>query len=356
MKALHIHVGDKARRHIEAHGLRPQDVRLVPAAAGGPKGLILNHLDQHLFGHWLPQGQHTVHLVGASIGAWRMATAAMQDPVRSFKDLAEGYIAQNIEPEIGRKMPSPQRITAGFRETLNGFFGSSVAGLLNHPHYQLHVLTSRGRQVLRNGTRSRTALGFTGLALGNVVTRKAVGLFMERTVFSTPGEALPVPLRDLPTGRVELNDGNFMPAMLASCSIPFMLEAVHDIPGAVRGAHWDGGIVDYHFHWPYSAMDGGLVLYPHFQKHVVPGWLDKALKWRHRASPWLGNMVLLAPNPQWVATLPGGKLPDRNDFKGLEYPARVKVWTEAVARAEQLSDEWQDWLRRGCPAAELQSL
>lgn len=356
MKALHIHVGERARRHIEAYGLSPQDVRLVPAAAGGPKGLILNHLDQHLFGHWLPQGGHTVHLVGASIGAWRMATAAMSDPVTAFRDLAHGYIQQNIEPEVGRKMPTAQRISAGFSETLKAFFGSSVAGMLNHPHYRLHVLTSRGRQVLRHGSPVRTALGFTGLALGNAVSRKAVGLFLERTVFSTPGEALPVPLKDLPTGRVELDAANFMPAMLASCSIPFMLEAVNHIPGAVRGSHWDGGIVDYHFHWPYSAMPQGLVLYPHFQRQVVPGWLDKALKWRHRASPGLDNMVLLAPNPEWVATLPGGKLPDRKDFTRLSYGPRVAAWTEAVARASQLADEWQAWLQRGCPADELRPL
>lgn len=356
MKALHIHAGERARRHIEAHGLRPQDVRLVPAAAGGPKGLILSHLDQHLFGQWLPQGGHTVHLVGASIGAWRMATAAMADPMQAFKDLAYGYIQQNIEPEVGRKLPSAQRITAGFTETLGSFFSDSVEGMLSHPRYQLHILTSRGRQVLRRGLPSRTALGFTGLALGNALTRKAVGLFLERTVFSTQGEALPVPLNDLPTGRVELDQANFMPAMLASCSIPFMLEAVHDIPGAARGAHWDGGIVDYHFHWHYSAMDKGLVLYPHFQRQVVPGWLDKALKWRHRASPWLDNMVLLAPNPQWVATLPGGKLPDRNDFKRLNYEQRVKAWTEAVARAAVLADEWQAWLQQGCPADQLKPL
>ncbi len=356
MKALHIHVGAGARRHIEAQGLSPQDVRLVPAAAGGPKGLILNHLDQHLFGHWLPQGGHTVHLVGASIGAWRMATAAMPDPVVAFRDLAHGYIQQNIEPEVGRKMPTAQRISAGFSETLKAFFGDSLTGILGHPRYRLHILTSRGRQVLRHGSPVRTALGFTGLALGNTVSRKAVGLFLERTVFSTPGEALPVPLKDLPTGRVELEAGNFMPAMLASCSIPFMLEAVKHIPGAVRGAHWDGGIVDYHFHWPYSAMDRGLVLYPHFQQQVVPGWLDKALKWRHRASPGLDNMVLLAPNPDWVATLPGGKLPDRNDFTRLNYGQRVAAWTEAVARASQLADDWQDWLQRGCPADELRPL
>ena len=356
MKALHIHVGERARRHIASHGLSPQDVRLVPAAAGGPKGLILNHLDQHLFGSWLPQGGHTVHLVGASIGAWRMATAAMAEPAKAFQDLASGYIQQHIEPEAGRKLPSAQRITAGFTQTLRDFFGDSVAGILAHPRYQLHVLTSRGRQVLHRGTPSRTALGFTGLALGNAVSRKAVGLFLERTVFSTPGEALPLPLHDLPTGRVELDASNFMAAMLASCSIPFMLEAVHDIPGAKRGAHWDGGIVDYHFHWPYAAMDKGLVLYPHFQQSVVPGWLDKALRWRHKASPWLSNMVLLAPSPEWVAGLPGGKLPDRQDFSRMAPAQRVKVWTQAVAAAQALADDWQAWLQRACPLDELRPL
>lgn len=356
MKALQIHVGERARRHIEAHGLSPQDVRLIPAAAGGPKGLILSHLDQHLFGSWLPQGGHTVHLVGASIGAWRMATAAKVDPHRSFSELASGYIAQNIEPESGRKLPTARRISAGFSDTLKAFFGDELEGMLTHPRYRLHVLTSRGRQLLRRGSPSRTALGFGGLALGNALSRKAVGLFMERTVFSTPGEPLPVPLRDLPTGRVELNRGNFMQAMLASCSIPFMLEAVHDIPGAAKGAHWDGGIVDYHFHWHFSAMDHGLVLYPHFQQQVVPGWLDKSLKWRHRASPWLDNMVLLAPRPQWVAKLPGGKLPDRTDFTHLNYAQRVLAWTAAVEQAQALADDWQAWLQRGCSVGELKPL
>ena len=282
-----------------------------------------------------------------------MATAAMADPAHSLAELARGYIAQHIEPEAGRKMPSPRRVTQGFTETLNAFFGDEIPGILNHPRYRLHVLTSRGRQVLRQATPSRTMLGFTGLALGNAVSRKAVGLFLERTMFSSPGESLPIPLCDLPTGRVELNVGNFIPAMLASCSIPFMLKAVRDIPGAVPGSHWDGGLVDYHFHWHYSAMQPGLVLYPHFQRRVVPGWLDKAWKWRHGATHWLDNMVLLAPNPAWVATLPGKKLPDRKDFTGLGRDARVQAWSQAVAQAEQLSHEWQDWLHRGCPADEL---
>ena len=353
MKALNIHVGPRARRHIEAHGLRPEDIRVIPAAAGGPKGLIVNHLDQFLFGEWLAQRQHTVHLVGGSIGAWRAATAAMPDPAEAFRKLADGYIHQHIDAEPGRRMPSPQRVTAAFRVTLQDFFGEDIPAILHNPRYRLHVLASRGRQVLRRETLPRAALGFGGLALGNAVSRQAVGLFMERTVFSTPGEPLPIPLNDLPTGRVALDEANFLPAMLASCSIPFVLEAVHDIPGATRGAYWDGGIVDYHIHWPYNAMKDGLVLYPHFQRQVVPGWLDKSWKWRHGATPWLDNVVLLCPNPAWVATLPGHKLPDRQDFTRLDTPVRIATWLTAVQEARALADDWQDWLHRGCPADAL---
>lgn len=357
MQALHIHVGPGARRHIESEGLKPSDIRLVPAAAGGPKGLMLNHLDQHIFGHWLPQGGHTVHLVGASIGAWRMATAALPDPVQGLRDLAHGYIQQHIEPEAGRRMPSAARITEGFTQTLNTFFGDHIEALLQHPRWRLHVLTSRGRQILRRNSPMRTAAGLAGLALTNAVSRKAVGLWLERHVFSSQGAALPVPLNDLPTHQAPLTPGNFIAAMLASCSIPFMLEGVPAIAGARRaGAHWDGGLVDYHVHWPYARMASGLVLYPHFQRQVVPGWLDKGLRWRHGATPWLDNMVLLCPNPAWVSTLPRGKLPDRTDFKSLSYPERVAVWTDSVARSAQLADEWQAWLHQGSPADRLQPL
>jgi hypothetical protein len=51
-----------------------------------------------------------------------------------------------------------------------------------------------------------------------------------------------------------------------------------------------------------------LVLYPHFQKSVVPGWLDKGLKWRHGATRFLDSTVVLAPDPAWVKTLPNRKV------------------------------------------------
>ena len=69
--ALQVFAGPVAKARLAERGLRAEDVGLMPAAAGGPKGLILNGLDRFVFGDWLPQSRQTVHLVGASIGAWR---------------------------------------------------------------------------------------------------------------------------------------------------------------------------------------------------------------------------------------------------------------------------------------------
>ena len=147
-----------------------------------------------------------------------------------------------------------------------------------------------------------------------------------------------------------------------------MLKAVHDIPGAPRGTYWDGGITDYHLHLAYgasssiavsarpasaegrfdaeSATTGALVLYPHFQQAVVPGWLDKGLKWRHGSTARLDAMLVLAPRADWVRTLPGGKLPDRSDLQRLPHDERVRTWTAAVRAAQQLADEFDAWLAR----------
>lgn len=86
-----------------------------------------------------------------------------------------------------------------------------------------------------------------------------------------------------------------------------------------------------------------MVLYPHFQQAVVPGWLDKGLKWRHKATHFLDNMILLAPDPDWIKTLPNGKLPDRTDFTryGPDLKSRVQAWQKAVRESERLADEFQ---------------
>jgi len=357
MRALRIYAGPVARRHIEEHGLAPADVGVVPAAAGGPKGLILGRLDRFLFGHWLPRTDHTVHLVGASIGAWRMATACLREPVQAFEQLERDYIAQSYDLPPGQKALTAADVSQRFSEGLEAFYGGRIREVLTHPRFRLHVVTSHGRHVLGREHRLGTPLGYLGAFVSNTLHRKAMGAWLERVVFSTPEQGAPCPLPfatdDFPTRQVLLSEANFQPALQASCSIPFLLKAVHDIPGAPKGAYWDGGITDYHLHLKYACGPGpGLVLYPHFQKAVVPGWLDKGLKWRHRATAFLDRMVVLAPDPAWVRTLPNAKLPDRSDFTryGADLQSRMDAWWTAAMAGQQLADEFAEWLEQPDPA------
>ena len=345
MKALRIYAGPAARKHLEQDGLRPQDIGLIPGAAGGPKGLILGPLDRFIFGSWLAQSSQSVHLVGASIGAWRMASACLHDPAAAFERLEHDYIHQHYALPPGRTRPLPRDVSASFGQSLQDFYGGRVDQVLSHPRYKLHVFVSRGRLLLARERSLRRAAGYAMAFLANAASRKALGWWLERVVFSSQ-DPLPLNLGDYPTQLARLDQTNFYQSVRASCSIPFVLEAVHDIPGALPGAYWDGGLTDYHLHLNYAALGPQLVLYPHFQKAVVPGWLDKGFKRRHRATPFLDNMIVLAPDPAWVAALPNGKLPDRTDFAryAQDFAGRVKAWTQAAKASAQLADEFAEWL------------
>ena len=381
MRALDVFAGPAARAHLAQHGLLPQHIGTIPAAAGGPKGLILGPLDRYLFGHWLPKSTQEVHLVGASIGAWRMAAACLNQPQQALARLERDYIGQHYALQPGEKRPAPVRVSALFGQSLQAFYGGRVHEVLQHPRYRLHVLTSRGRGPLKRERAGLTLAAYLAAFASNLVARRALGAWLQRVVFSSPllgnigAINLPFDPRDYPTQQVTLTEANFFDALQASCSIPFVLRAVQNIAGAPTGAYWDGGVTDYHLHLNYVGVHnatsnvavnplnkragsqntlhadgaiGKLVLYPHFQRSVVPGWLDKHLRWRHGVSPFLDNMLLLAPNPEWVKTLPNGKLPDRGDFThyGEDLATRMRVWHQATAAAEQLAQEFDAWLAK----------
>ena len=362
MKALQIFAGKRALAHLQQQGLSPADVRAMPAAAGGPKGLTLLPLDRFLFGQWLPQSAQPVDLIGASIGAWRMAAAMLNEPAHALAALEQAYIHQQFDIPPGRKTPTRAHISERFGDGIHAMFGGRESEVLAHPRYRLHVLTSRGRHLLARDTRLRAPLGYAGAFFTNVASRKAMSAWIERAVFSSNLSPLPFAVDDYRTRRYALSHLNFAQVIQASCSIPFVLNAVHDIAGAARGAYWDGGITDYHLHLDYrtacETQPQGVVLYPHFQRAVVPGWLDKSLKWRHRSTQFLDDVIVLAPHPSWVATLPNRKLPDRSDFTryGADLTSRVSVWQTAVSESARLADEFAAWLDAGCDASVVQRL
>ena len=345
---LTIRAGRRALERIRTHGLDPADVAIIPGAAGGPKGLGIAGLDRAIFGEWLPRAPRVRHLVGASIGAWRFAAVCRKDRMQALDEFARGYTKQRYP-----RRPSRQFVSQSARAMLDELFKGREEEILSSPDYRLHVLTVRGRWPLTRDSSFGTPFGFGMAAVANTLGRQHLARFIDRTVFHD--------VRDRPafigesfdhfrTHAVPLDRGNLGEALVATASIPLVLEGVADIPSAPRGVYWDGGIIDYHLHLPYHRSDG-LVLYPHFTDHIVPGWLDKAMPWRRARGEWLENVVLVAPSPAYVATLPNGKLPNRSDFKRFvaDDEAREKYWRTAIAESERLADEFLAFVAKPDP-------
>ncbi|MFZ9434248.1 MAG: phospholipase [Burkholderiaceae bacterium] len=357
MPALQVHAGPRARAHLLERGLQPRDIRVVAGAAGGPKGLILLPLDALLFGHWLPGGGHEIDLVGASIGAWRLACACLKRPEEALRRLGHDYIHERYGTVDGR-LPGPEVVSRRFRDTLNQHFPPShCADLLQHPRWRLHIITARGRGLLARPDRWRMGMGFATAVLGNALDRRLLDQSLQRVWFSATAKApdwLMRPRPDLHTVEAPLDAVNFEDVLVASCSIPFWLQPVMDIAGGPAGPYWDGGLTDYHVHLPYHRLDQGLALVPHFQPRLVPGWLDKHLRHRHGATSYLDNTIVLSPSPAWLAQLPGGKIPDRSDFKRFlhEPNTRELLWSQALSASQQLADEWAELVSRPSIAAQ----
>lgn len=352
---LQIHAGKFAMAHLRQHGLQAKDVAIIPAAAGGPKGLILQALDQWLFGEWLPGAPRERTLIGASIGAWRMAAASHADPAAAFQRLGELYCAQHYPAK-----PSARQVSAEITTLLQHFIGGHEQEIVHQPLHRLQLLTVRGRGLLKAPhSNTRAKAGFAAAALANLGGRANLARHLERVVVGDMRDPLfwlKAKFDQFDTHFCSLTVDNLAPALLASGTLPLIMEPVRHIPHVPSGTYWDGGIIDYHLALPYSRIsggkEGGLVLYPHFTDHIVPGWLDKPLPWR-RASlgknrDWLDNVIMLSPSPAFLRTLSRGKLPDRQDFLyyGSNHEFRRQNWQLAIAEGARLRDALADFVAK----------
>jgi hypothetical protein len=357
--ALAIHAGPKALAHLRDHGLRARDIAIVPAAAGGPKGLIFQKLDQWLFGSWLPSAPRERALIGASIGAWRMAAACHADPVSAFQRLGDFYCEQRYPPK-----PPPRLVSDFCKQMLADFIGGHESEITSHPDHRLHILASRGSRLLKAPRHKISAMAGFGVAvLGNMGSRTQLAHHLERVVLSDerdPAFWLKAKFDSFETHFAPLAPDNIAAALLASGTLPFVMEPVRDILHAPKGTYWDGGLIDYHLALPYSRVagdpEGGLVLYPHFGEHIVPGWFDKQLPWRRAAiggnRGWLDNVILVAPSRAFLQTLTRSKLPDRSDFPyyGSNHDFRILNWKLAISEGERLRDAFAAFVETPDPA------
>jgi hypothetical protein len=356
MSALTFHAGPLALAQIRAHGLRAGDIGIVPAAAGGPKGLLFRALDQWVFGDWFPQAPRERTLIGSSIGAWRMAAACQRDPVKAFARLGELYSGQRYTS----KKPTQQEIDDVVQDLLAEFVRGHEDDIVNHPQHRLHLLTVRGKRALAAPSDPRAELrGFAAAALHNFASRDWLARMMERVVIGdrrAHAHWLRERFDSFDTHFSPLTRDNLASGLLASGTLPMLMKPVRDIAGAPPGHYWDGGIIDYNLALPYAKANAArahdahagaaadLVLYPHFSEHIVPGWLDKAMPWRRAARgpnrAWLDNVLIVAPSREFLSKLPRGKIIDRSDFQfyGLDHDARIRAWRTAMEEGERLRD------------------
>ncbi|MGE8498133.1 MAG: patatin-like phospholipase family protein [Pseudomonas sp.] len=334
--ALTIKAGSRAFARIRERGLQPADVAILPGAAGGPKALGIQGLDLALFGDWLPRSPRERSLIGASIGSWRFASACLPDAAEGIRRLGELYTSQRFNKGV-----SMAEVSQSCRLMLDHLLAGQDAQVLDNPNYRLNVVVVKSHGLLAQDGRSMLGLGLSSVIGSNLLGRPRLARHFERLILHDARSAPPLgELKDFPSRYLPLDAGNLRHALLASGSIPMVMEGVRDIPGAGPGTYRDGGLLDYHLDLPYSGSD--IVLYPHFTDKVIPGWFDKGMPWRRGDAGRLQDVLLLAPSREYLARLPHGKLPDRKDFTRYlgDDAGRERYWRKAMDESRRLGDEF----------------
>ncbi len=338
--------GERALKRVREKGLDPGDVKVVAGAAGGPKWLILGHLDRLLFGAWFQGRTEPLFLLGSSIGSWRFAAVSCKDPVAALDRFEAAYIHQAYTAK-----PSPAEVTRKSREIMTAYLGESgPAEVLAHPCQRLNLLTVRSRHLLADDRQIPLALGLMGAVGANLISRQLLRYFFRQTLFSDSRTPPPFNgIGTLPGSMAYLGADNFKEALLASGSIPYVMQGVRDLPGAPPGTYRDGGAMDYHLDVPFGLGGRGIVLFPHYTNRIIPGWLDKKLSWRKPSSDHMADVLLVAPSPGFVSRLPLGKISDRTDFYRFagDDRGRFDYWQKVAAAGKALAEDFADAVASG---------
>jgi hypothetical protein len=197
-----------------------------------------------------------------------------------------------------------------------------------------------------------------GLAAAlNLASSRTQSLFFERVLFC-PAAARQRLLHGLLARRCSLDRSNARDVALASGTVPLYMAAVRDIAGAPPGSYIDGGLSDYHLNLPLDTGGEGVVLMFLHQQRIVPNWFDRYAPWRRPARAHLRDLLLIYPDPEFVARLPGGRVPTREDFRQLvdQPDMRIARWRSAAAESDRLGERFLEDLARGRLASKLRAL
>lgn len=343
---IRILAGPRARARLCDEGLQPQQVRLIPGAAGGPKWLILKALDRFLFGSWLQDAHQPIDLVGASIGAWRFTAAAGGDPTACIDHFEAAYLGQRYSDQ-----PDSDEISREVSRVFHAFVTDDLVDqVLNNSRFRLHILVNRCRGLTASERRGPLTAGLGFAAVANIISRRSLHLSFQRYVYHHADSSTDYLQKSPYRAKCHpLNKANFRPALEATGAIPLVMHGVRNIPGSPKGMYRDGGIIDYHLDLPFMKnREPGIVLYPHFFDRLVPGWFDKRLPYRRPKVDHLNDLVMISPSPALLADLPLGKISDRTDFKRFlgRDDDRIAYWRQVLAAGERMAAGLEELLEQ----------
>ena len=327
-----VQAGPTAFRQLRERGWQWDDFQVMLAASGGPRWLILSALDRKL-APFLQQRQEVLHLLGSSSGAYRFSAYVQPNPEQAVSALEQAYIEADWSP--ARPLPL-------IRQSAVAILRSYLRGRpMDHPGLRLHIVASLCRGWLAREHRLPQSLGLIGAAVLAALGRNHLKYLVRRVIFSDPRDPLPSRLDDMTSLRARLDESNLFEAILASGAIPLFIPGENYVAQAPQGCLRDGGLVDYHFDRLHFQSEG-LILYPHFASGLLPGWLERFGPRRNIPAAVLDRMVLLSPSPEFVATVPGGRIPDRSDASHLGQRERRRMWWEAARRGRDLAEAFEE--------------
>lgn len=339
---LHYRAGPAAMQVLKEHGLTAERIGAMVGPASGPKWLVLSGLDRALLDLGVLDGHPSRRslLVGSSAGGWRILALAAPDPRAALHGLTAGYMHQ-----VFTRDDTPTSVSRAYRSMFEELFSESdIEHILEHPRFDvaLHTVRCRGWKSVRRAAQWPRLLG---AAAAECVSARGAQLFFERILF----HSRPDTGQNLQGRCVPLNPRNFFSAAMATGTVPLYMAPVRSLEDAPPGPYMDGGLTDYHLNQRYVDDDQSLVLFPHYRKRIAPGWFDKHLPYRKPTAWMLANVFQIYPSDSFIARLPGGALPDRQDFSTFagDPNQRIHRWQEAVHLSHELGAELSRDLESG---------
>lgn len=338
MADIRVKAGKNVFRMIQDGTFSFDRVTTFIGPGAGPRWLIASGFDLTFLKEQVLGASRPLHLVGTSAGALRFAAWVQPEYEKSYHALMDAYISLSYSRRDNRSS-----ILRSISTLIDEYVeNDALPFALANRRYRLAIITARARNMLKSEAALIQGVGLGATFLFNLIHPSLVHYFFQRVVFHNSAIPPSFCLNGAFRGHaVPLNQINFKHVLMATSAIPMVTAGVRDIYGAETGVYRDGGLTDYQLNQQYARGPEDVVLLFNHQERIVPAWMDKHLFYRSAPAGFLENLLTVYPSEEFVEKLPGGKVPDREDFRLFmkDPKGRMRNWRKAVAMTQHFGEE-----------------